>query len=568
MRLAFALLAVAATLTLAGGRTRAGAGQAPASISVVEASITDLRRAMADGRTTSRAITAQYLARIARYNGTLNAAITINPRALAEADARDRERREGRARGSLHGIPVALKDNIQTLDMPTTGGALAFARLRAPYEATVTARLRAAGAIILAKTTLTELANWVAAGMPAGYNALTRYSLNPYDPRLDPRSREQEAPPLLSPGGSSSGVGTAASFWAANVGTETSGSILNPANQNMLVGIKPTVGRISRHGVIPITADQDTPGPLARTVEDAARLLGALEGNEPDPNDPATGRCTPPRDGDYTPFLRGTGLRGARIGIPRAFFYDRLDSAASGGATGGLTAAQHQVMTEAIAAIRAAGATVVDPADLPSVIATPPADNLPEWRICVGRADAQRGDAGCSIVLKYGMKRDFNAWLASLGSDAPVKSLTELRAWNAAHAEEGAIRFGQDQLDASDGVDLAADRPRYLADRRTDLALTGRDGIDAALQAHGLDALLFPGYFGASVSARAGYPAIIVPFGMLPDTFLPPLPRGVAARPAPFGVSFAGTACSEPRLIELAFAFEQATRRRVAPALD
>src|SRR5437870_676167 len=190
---------------------------------------------------------------------------------------------QGRVRGPLHGIPIALKDNIQTTDLRTTGGALAFEFLVPPYEATLTKNLRDAGAIIIAKTGMTELANYVAGGMPTDYNAVHGYGMNPYDPRRDPRS---DGRPILQTGGSSSGIGTAANFWAGNVGTETSGSILSPANQNMLAAVKPTVGRISRYGVIPITADQDTAGPMARTVTDAAILLGAMEGA--DPNDPAT----------------------------------------------------------------------------------------------------------------------------------------------------------------------------------------------------------------------------------------------------------------------------------------
>src|SRR5438874_9485163 len=210
--------------------------------------------------------------------------------------------------------------------MPTTGGALAFAELVPPYEATLTKNLRDAGAIIIAKTQLTELANWVAGApvpMPTNYNALNGYGFNPYDPRRDPREATADGRPALSTGGSSSGAGTTASFWAANVGTETSGSILSPSNQNMLAAIKPTVGRVSRYGVIPIVADQDTPGPMAKFVTDAAILFGVLEGNNPDPNDPATTRCTPPPNHDYTQFLKKDGLKGARIGIPRANYYDK-----------------------------------------------------------------------------------------------------------------------------------------------------------------------------------------------------------------------------------------------------
>jgi amidase len=469
-------LATVVGLVLLAGRETAPAAQTDAPVSVVEASIRDLRLAMEAGRITSRAITAQYLERLNRYEDRLNAAIAINPRALDEADARDRERQQRRARGPLHGIPIALKDNIQTLDMPTTGGALAFATFRAPYEATLARELRAAGAIVLAKTTLTELANWVAPNMPSGYNALTRFSFNPYDPRRDPRTSATDGPPVLTPGGSSSGIGTAASFWAANVGTETSGSILNPANQTMLVGIKPTVGRISRYGVIPITADQDTPGPLARTVEDAAIMLGAMEGAAPDANDAATRACAPPPGRDYTRFLRRDALKGARIGIPRAFFYDRHDPPGPLGPGGGLSVAQQRLMTEAIANLRLAGATVVEPANLASIVAEDAAANLREWPICIGQGGAKGRDTSCSVVLKYGMKRDFNLWLASLGRAAPVASLTALREWNMAHAKEGALAYGQGELDISDEMDARATWPtgRRISGSREPRASTPR----------------------------------------------------------------------------------------------
>ena len=246
----------------------------PQPFSVFEASIPEMQAAMKAGRTTSHAIVQQYLTRIALYEDQLNAAITVNPHALEEADARDRERARGHVRGPLHGIPVALKDIIHTTDLPTTGGALAFAYLVPPYEATLTKNLRDAGAIIIAKTGLTELANWVSNRMPGNYNALDGYEMNPYDPRRDPRPATGDGRPVMQTGGSSSGVGTSANFWATNVGTETSGSILSPSDQNMLAAVKPTVGRVSRHGVIPITADQDTPGPMAKFVVDAAIMLG------------------------------------------------------------------------------------------------------------------------------------------------------------------------------------------------------------------------------------------------------------------------------------------------------
>ena len=538
------------------------------SFSVVEATIPEMQAAMKEGRVTSRELVTQYLLRIALYNRKLNAVITVNPNALDEADARDRERSQGKVRGPLHGIPIALKDNMLTTDMPTTGGALAFRGLIPPYEATLTKNLRDAGAIIIAKTTMTELANWVAGGptpMPGGYNGLIGYSMNPYDPRRDPRDDTFDGRPVLGTGGSSSGVGTAANFWAANVGSETSGSILSPSNQNMLVGIKPTVGRISRYGIIPITADQDTAGPMARTVTDAAILLGALESAAPDPNDAATQKCVPPPGRDYRKFLKPDGLKGARIGIPRAFYFDTITPPGEKEPREGLKPDQKKVMDDAIVALKQQGAVIVDPADIASVTANDPQNNLVKWSTCSGLENAKGKDADCSVVLKYGMKRDFNKWLESLGVAAPVKSLAELRKFNLAHANSGSIKYGQSQLDISDEMDLQADRARYEADRAKDLRLAGVEGIDDALKKYNLDAIVFPGASGAAIAAKAGYPTVIVPFGTFPNAPTPPFPPGFDAKPAPLGVAFTGTACTEPRLIELAYSFEHATKRRVPP---
>jgi amidase len=543
-------------------------GKAPRPFSVVEATIPEMQQAMKEGRVTSRDLVSQYLLRIGLYNTKLNAIIAVNPHALQDAEALDRERARGKVRGPLHGIPIAVKDNMQTTDMPTTGGALAFAGFVPPYEATLVKNLRRAGAVIIAKTTMTELANWVAGGptpMVSGYNAVTGFSMNPYDPRRDPRDATFDGRPALGVGGSSSGVGTSANFWAANVGTETSGSILSPANQNMLAGIKPTVGRISRYGIIPITADQDTAGPMARTVTDAAILLGTLESAKPDPDDPATRKCTPPPGRDYTRFLKKDGLKGARIGIPRAFYYDAFTASGDDKPRGGLNPAKKKVMADAIEVLKRQGAVIVDPADIPSVITPDPHKNLINWDICSSLDEAKGKDANCSVVLKYGMKRDFNKWLASLGPSTPVKSLTQLREFNLAHTAAGAIKFGQSLLDISDEMDVETDRARYEADRAKDLELAGTNGIDAALKEHNLDALLFPGSSGASIAAKPGYPTVIVPFGMVPNAPEAPFPEGFEAKPSPFGVSFTGTACSEPRLIELAFAFEQATKRRIPP---
>src|SRR5579872_601902 len=330
---------------------------------VVEASIPEMQAALKSGRVTSVELVQQYLDRIATYEDKLHAAITVNPKALAQAAELDRERKAGHVRGPLHGIPIALKDNVLTKDLPTTGGALAFDGYVPPYDATVTKKLRDAGAIIIAKTQLTELANWVAANppMPNNYNGLNGYGYNPYDPRRDPREATDDGRPALDTGGSSSGTGTAANFWAANIGTETSGSILSPSNANMLAAVKPTVGLVSRYGVIPITADQDTPGPMARTVTDAAIVLGVISG--PDPNDPATTRC--PHITDYTKFLDRNGLKGARIGIPRAFYYDKTTLPGSDKPRGGLNDDQKKVMDEAIDVLKKEGAVIVDPANIP-----------------------------------------------------------------------------------------------------------------------------------------------------------------------------------------------------------
>ena len=463
---------------------------------VVEAGIPEMRAALEQKKITSRELVVLYLTRIALYEDKLHCIITVNPHVLEEADERDRERAQGHVRGPLHGIPIALKDNILTHDIVTTGG-------------------------------------------------------------------------------SSSGVGTAANFWPGNVGSETSGSILSPSNQNMLVGIKPTVGRISRYGVIPITADQDTAGPMAKSVTDAAIMLGALESAAPDPQDAATKTCTPPPGRDYTKFLKKEGLKGARIGIPRAYFYEHIDPpvAPPGGGRGGgggfgngLNPEQASAMTEAIAILKAQGAEIVDPVDIPSVVTRDPANSFLMWGTCAGADNAKGKDADCSVVLKYGMKRDFNKWLGTLGPSAPVKTLTELRIWNMMHTKAGSLRFGQSDLDISDEMDVEADKARYETDRAKDILLAATHGIDEVMKANHLDALLFPGASSAAIAAKPGYPTVIVPFGMIPNAPTPPFPGGFEAKPAPFGVAFTGTACTEPRLIEIAYAFEQATKRRVAPA--
>ncbi len=569
MRASTAIALAALTLGSTSGCERAdGPERRPdaGGFDVVETSILDLRAAMERGELTSRQLVSAYLERMDEYEDQLNAAVTINLDALDEAEALDRERAAGQVRGPLHGIPVALKDNIHTTHIPTTGGSLAFEGFVPPYEATLTTNLRAAGAIIIAKAGLTEFANFMAGPpnqMPGNYNALTGFGYNPYDPRPDPRPGMNDGRPALSTGGSSSGIGTAASFWAANVGTDTGGSVISPSNANMLVGIRPTLGRISRWGIAPVTLDHDTAGPMARTVAGAALLLGAMEGDAPDPNDPATSVCEAPPNRDYSPFLNPDGLRGARIGIPRAGYYDEI---IVGGETyGGLNEERAALMADAIAILEAQGAIIVDPADVPSFIDPDPEQNFYAWGLCLGAQHAKGSDAGCSVNFKYGMKRDFDVWLASLGPSSPVKTLTELREWNLEHRSQGSMLFEQSRFDISDEMDVVGDRARNDADVAKDNLLSRTRGIDAVLAEHRLDAIFTPGASGVRLAAIAAYPHIVVPFGRVANEPSPPFPADFSAQPAPFGIGFTGSACSEPRLIELAYAFEQASMRREPP---
>jgi amidase len=573
--LALLILAVTAV-------TLASPSAAPAPFNVVEATIPAMERAMESHQLTSHDLVVSYLTRIALYDKRINAAITINPRALEEADARDAERAAGHVRGPLHGIPIAVKDNIQTANLRTTGGALAFRDFVPPTDATLVTHLRDAGAVIIAKTVLTELANWVAGTptpMPGNYSAVGGFAFNPYDPRADPRPTS-DGQPVLSTGGSSSGAGTAANFWAANVGTDTAGSVVNPAALTMLIGLRPTTGRISRYGIIPITADQDTAGPMARTVTDAAILFGVLTGTAPDPNDAATTRCAAPPGADYTKFLHPDSLRGKRIGIPRAFYYDPLPPATGtstapvgagrggrGGGRGGLNAGSAQLMADAISVLTRAGAVVVDPANMPTIVDPDPAANILSFNICSGTNNAKGMDENCSVVLKYGMKRDFNAYLTALGPAAPVKSLADLRAFNTAHARAGAITYGQANLDISDEMDVVQDKARYEADRARDIRLAGDRGFKAAIEAGHLDALMFPGWAISNLASRPGYPEIVVPVGVTPggQGGNNPYPAGFDPKPAPYSAAFVGLPCSEPTLFEIAYGFEQATKRRVPP---
>ena len=512
---------------------------------------------MAKGQVTSRQLVEQYLIRIATYEDRLNATLAVNPKALEEADALDRERAQGKLRGPLHGIPVALKDNIHTTNMPTTGGALAFAGYVPPYEATLTRNLKAAGAIIIAKTGLTELANWVAGNpnaMPGNYNAVGGFAFNPYDPRPDPRPEPGDGRPVLQTGGSSSGVGTAANFWAGNVGSDTGGSVISPSNANMLVGIRPTIGRISRYGVIPITADHDTAGPMTKTVADAAIMLGAMEGAAPDPNDAATRTCTPPPNRDYTKFLNAGGLKGARIGVPRAFYIDRVTLPGEKAPRGGVNAEQAKVDGRGDRRPEAAGRDHRRSRRHAELRRHRRERQLSVVGFLFGRGTREGQGQRLLVGFKYGMKRDYNAWLASLGPSAPVKTLTEHRNWNVAHAKAGAIKYGQSRFDISDEIDLVADKARLRGRRCEGSSAEPRPGDRR--RAEGVQARRLHHarrQSGAGVASRAGYPIIAVPFGMVPNAPQhAAVPAGFNAKPAPFGVGFVGAQCSEPKLIEIA----------------
>lgn len=490
------------------------------SFTLQEATIPQINQAFDSGQLTSEQLVQLYLNRIEAYdvNGPgLNTFITVNPDALATAAALDLERKLYGPRGPMHGIPVLLKDNIDTFDMPTTAGSVALEGSIPPDDAFLTQQLRDAGAIILGKANLTEFANFLTNGMPAGYTSLNGYTFNPYNPVPLP---DGDGRPILSPGGSSAGSASAvaANLVTVSVGTETSGSILSPANQNSVVGIKPTVGLISRDGVIPIAASQDTAGPFGRTVMDAAILLGAMTGI--DPSDPATATSEGKFFTDYTPFLKADALQGARIGVPKDFYWNPLSEE------------QVAIAEEAIALMQSLGAEIIE-AEIPTV------EELSDFS---------------SSVLTYEFKRDLNAYLATLGEDAPVKTLAEVIAFNEANAEI-ALKYGQTRALAAEEKDLSPgsdDTIQYLLDRATDLRLAKEEGLDAYIDTYDLDAVFFPATRGASIGAKAGYPSVLVP-------------AGYQSNLAPYGITFLGKAYSEPTLLGLAYAYEQASLVRKPP---
>jgi amidase len=473
-----------------------------------EAAILDMARAMEAGEITSRELVLMYLQRIAEYDRGgpgINSVLEINPDAVYIAEAMDRERALAGPRGPLHGIPVLIKDNINTRDkMHTSAGSLALKDSYAPYDAFIVKRLRKAGAVILGKANMTEFANFMTENMPSGYSSRGGQVLNPYGD--------------FTPGGSSSGPGaaTACNFCAAAVGTETSGSILSPSNQNMIAGIKPTVGLVSRTGIIPIANSQDTAGPMARTVSDAAILLGALTGEDED--DPATLSSKGRAYSDYRRFLNKGGLQGARIGVPRKYFWDELSED------------EKAIMEEAIETIKGQGAEVVDPIDIESA-----------------------GQLENLNVLIYEFKPAMNAYLSSLGSDAPMRTLSQIIEYNDAHSEE-TLKYGQIILKKSDETSGTLTDPIYINDRLNDLRLSRTEGIDRVMKEQNLDALIFPGPMGSDIAARAGYPSVLVP-------------AGLTSKGEPLGVAFTAGAYSEPALIKFAYAYEQASKKRVQPKL-
>ncbi|HSE39816.1 MAG TPA: amidase, partial [Acidobacteriota bacterium] len=496
---------------------------ADADLSELEnATILQLQNDFKSGKITSQWLTERYLKRIEQIDKSgpaINSVIELNPEAMDIAAALDKERKEKGVRGPLHGIPILIKDNIDTADrMMTTAGSLALVGAKPKQDAFVAERLRKAGAIILGKTNLSEWANFRSTHSTSGWSGRGGQTKNPY--ALD-----------RNPCGSSSGSGaaTAANLCTAAIGTETDGSIVCPSTHCSLVGIKPTLGLVSRAGIIPIAHTQDTAGPMTRNVTDAAILLGALTGI--DPRDPATNESQGKMLNDYTKFLDADGLRGARIGVHRKSFgfNDKVDA----------------LMTDAIKVLKDRGAVIVDPADM--VIPSDFYDTEFE-------------------VLMFEFKTDLNAYLAGLGPEAPVHSLKEIIDFNEKNRDKEMPFFGQDIMIKSEGKGPLTSK-EYLDALKKNKEIAREKGIDLAIQTHKVDALIAPtgspawltdyvngdhfigGY--SSASAVSGYPHITVPVGYVSGL--------------PIGISFFAGAYSEPTLIKLAFAFEQATKARRTP---
>lgn len=489
---------------------------------LIEATVADLQAAMSAGKLTAKALTAQYLARIKAIDKSgprINAIIELNPDALAIAAALDKERKTKGARGPLHGIPVLLKDNIATFDkMQTTAGSWALVGSQPSRDAFIVTQLREAGAVILGKTNLSEWANIRSSRSTSGWSGRGGLTKNPY--ALDRNT---------SGSSSGSGAAIAASLAAVAVGTETDGSIVSPANVNGLVGFKPTLGLVSRNGIIPIAHSQDTAGPMTRTVADAAVLLSVLAGS--DARDAATQEANA-RKVDYTQFLKADGLKGARIGVVRPNITNANDLVAS-------------VIEEALKVLTAQGAVLIDPVELP---------NAGKY----GRTEFE--------VLQYELKADMAAYLAEFVPQSKIKTLQDIIDFNDADRAREMPYFNQETflLAVKKG---GLDSQEYIDALATNLRLSRAEGIDQIMKQHKLDALVAPsggpawltdfikgdnsGGGFSSAAAVAGYPHITVPAG--------------AVYGLPVGISFVGAAWSEPTLIKLAYSYEQASRQRRAP---
>jgi len=511
----------------AGARTESGRPQSEfgdQGIELQEATLAELQEWMTAGRVTSRSLVQQYLARIAANDRTgagLCAVLETNPDALATADTLDAERRAGHARGPLHGIPVLIKDNIDTADrMHTSAGSLALETSIAPRDAFVVARLREAGAVILGKTNLSEWANFRSTHSSSGWSGRGGQCRNPYV--LD-----------RTPSGSSSGTGAAiaANFAAVGVGTETDGSVTSPSAACSLVGLKPTVGLVSRAGIIPIAHSQDTAGPMGRCVADVAALLQVLQGE--DPRDAATKGSARRARADYASALSPDALRGLRLGVARKRYTGYND-------------AVQALFEDALRLMRDHGAVIVDPADLVTE------DHLKDEEL---------------QVLLFEFKADLNAYLASLGPNAPVKSLADVIAFNERERARSMPYFGQETMIRAQAKGSLVS-PAYRRARATCVRWGRTLGIDAVMARHRLDAIVCPTQAPAwpidlangdpagignctTPAAIAGYPHITVPMGFTLEL--------------PIGLSFFGRAWSEPVLLTAAFAFEQATHARHAP---
>lgn len=473
-----------------------------------EATVGELQRAMEQGEITARGLVLLYMRRIAEIDQSgpkLNAVLELNPDATHIAEALDAERREKGPRGPMHGIPVLLKDNIDTADhMHTSAGSLALADHYAAEDAFLVRKLREAGAVLLGKANMTEWANFMADRMPTGYSSRGGQVLNPYKPGVH------------MAGGSSSGsaVAVSANLTAVAVGTETSGSILNPAGWNGIVGVKPTVGLISRSGIIPIAFSQDTAGPMARTVRDAAILLGAMTGV--DARDPATGTSAGRVPADYTAELNPDGLQGARLGVP-TYFYKFITT----------PEVRLPLFEEALSRIRELGAEIV------TIDAFPYQDEpyRPE-------------------VLTHEFKPALNAYLSRVAPHVPVHSLRDVIEFNERYGQR-MLRYGQARMLEAEATSGRLTAPAYIHTRLTDLRQSREEGIDRVLSEYKLDAILSAGSSFSHIPAMAGYPSVIVPCGVSEE--------------GPVGVTFTGSAYSEASLLRYAYAYEQASQLRVAP---